>query len=196
MELAMKISKDVRKLWRDFCAKNSSSAPCAVTERGINEILDDVEALETALSAVPETGAQGLTDAELVSWIDENWLKFSSDGKYCRAASEAGCRAMFYAFRTWLAARAVARRGMVTLDEVEKAIVGVWVEGGHNNLPDFVAATRAGLTAKSTKQERVTVVGAVVYLDGKEFAVFKGHDSNCPAEKYAAGLRQELEETK
>jgi hypothetical protein len=59
----------------------------------------------------------------------------------------------------WSAARAVARRGMVTLDEVEKAIVGVWVEGGHNNLPDFVAATRAGLTAKSTKQERVTVVG-------------------------------------
>jgi hypothetical protein len=47
-----------------------------------------------------------------------------------------------------------------------------------------------------TKQKRVTVVGAVVYLDGKEFAVFKGHDSNCPAEKYAAGLRQELEETK
>ena len=157
MELAMKISKDVRKLWRDCCAKNSSSAPCAVTEPSPQDDADVVDEMRTAYAtAVHEQPPE--------------------DG--------------------WSAARAVARRGMVTLDEVEKAIVGVWVEGGHNNLPDFVAATRAGLTAKSTKQERVTVVGAVVYLDGKEFAVFKGHDSNCPAEKYAAGLRQFLAETK
>jgi hypothetical protein len=65
MELKMKISKDNRKLWRTCCANNSTSAPCAVTMRGINEILDDVETLERVLSAVPE---QGLTDESLKTY--------------------------------------------------------------------------------------------------------------------------------
>jgi hypothetical protein len=161
------------------------------------------DALKFALASIPEQGA--LTDAELVSWIDENWPKYSSEGKYCRAASEAGCRAMFYAFRTWFAARrptpapepkpqkddaavveemckaaddctesdpsfeycgmraarAVAIRGMVTLEEVEKALTSMYAAHGMTSgLEGYIADFRARLTAapKPTKQERTRAI--------------------------------------
>jgi len=82
------------------------------------------------------------------------------------------------------------------LDAVEKA-VGAYLLDEHGwNVGDALFAVsklRARLKpSEKTPEERVTVVGAVVFLDGKEYACFRGHDSHGPAERYAAGLRVEL----
>ena len=59
--MELKISKRLRSDWRAFC-KSNDATESGVTNKGINCILDDVEALEAALSTVQEPGA--LTDAQ------------------------------------------------------------------------------------------------------------------------------------
>jgi hypothetical protein len=65
---------------------------------------------------------------------------------------------------------------------------------GFNEAQEIVnEALKDALAQADKPRSRVTVVGAIVFVDGKEYAVFKGHDSHEPAERYAAGLRAELE---
>ena len=95
-----------------------------------------------------------------------------------------------------IAALADARKGYHSEEEIEKALqdeVEQW-PGYESWYKSFTKKVLARLNAH--KEERVTVIGAVVYLDGKEYAAFKGHDSHEPAERYATGLRAEILEGK
>jgi hypothetical protein len=90
-----------------------------------------------------------------------------------------------------------------TLEAVEKAIREQWTFPVIQNMDEWIAGVLARLTAPKppSKQERVTVDSAKVYLDGKWIAGFPYGEINGThpglgkdrAERYAAGLRQELE---
>jgi hypothetical protein len=95
-----------------------------------------------------------------------------------------------------IAALADARKGLHSEEEIEKALqdeVEQW-PGYESWYKSFTKNVLARLSPH--KEELVTVIGAVVYLDGKEYAAFKGHDSHEPAERYATGLRAEIREGK
>ena len=88
-----------------------------------------------------------------------------------------------------------ARRGHHSEAEIEKALRAHWDgPGDYDSADTFVQEILARLSPH--KEERVRVVGAVVYLDGLEFAAFKGHDSHEHAERYATVLRAEIREGK
>ena len=101
---------------------------------------------------------------------------------------------------------AIARRGMVPTSELESAKIDWGVLAAENvSLQNKLA--RLTHAPKPTKQERVTVtrMGAsehvFVEFDGKIIYQFDDHedeenDAEFHAKRYAAGLRQELEETK
>ena len=100
----------------------------------------------------------------------------------------------------------IARRGMVPASELESAKIDWGVLAAENvSLQNKLA--RLTHAPKPTKQERVTVtrMGAsehvFVEFDGKIIYQFDDHedeenDAEFHAKRYAAGLRQELEETK
>jgi hypothetical protein len=91
------------------------------------------------------------------------------------------------------AALAVAREGYVSLDDVEKAIREVWHPYLQEStaLDGFVHHVRARL-AKPAERVTVSDIGGhpfAVKLDGKHV---KGFGIRLDAERYAAGLREEL----
>ena len=99
--------------------------------------------------------------------------------------------------------RVFARRGKVTLEAVEKAVMRAYVAGVDidGSAVFWELCARLSAPKPPSKQERVTVDAAKVYLDGKWIASFPSGEINGTqpglgrgrAERYAAGLRLELE---
>lgn len=101
--------------------------------------------------------------------------------------------------RAIVAALAVAQAhppaGWVSVEAVKQAIIYELGDADYsiNDFPLAFAGYVVARLSPAKLKDRVTVVGAMVFLDGEEYACFRGHDSHGPAELYAAELRAKLE---